>query len=83
MKSIKKIDIHAHGTAFPQYLPSKQWVGRFCSGDQTIAFYDKLNIEKGVLLPVSSPEAFVSPMTSENCKFIADQYPDRFCGFAM
>lgn len=81
IKNIKKIDIHAHGTAFPQYLPSKEWVGRFCSGEETIAFYDKLNIEKGVLLPVSSPEAFVSPMTSENCKYITTLYPDRFLWF--
>jgi len=82
MKNIKKIDIHAHATAFPEYVPERKWNdGRFCSGEEVIEFYDKLNIEKGVLLPIQSPECQLTVMSSENCKWIADQHPDRFMWF--
>lgn len=82
MKNIKKIDIHAHATAFPQYVPknprSKE---RFLNGEELIEIYDKLNIEKGVLLPIVSPETQWAVMSSEGCKFISDQHPDRFVWF--
>lgn len=82
MENIKKIDIHAHATAFPEYVPGRKWNGgRFCSGEQVIEFYDKLNIEKGVLLPIQSPECQLTVMSNENCKWIADQHPDRFMWF--
>ena len=81
MEAIKKIDIHAHAIAFPDYVPRNRWGTRMCSGEEVIRFYDELNIEKGVLLPISSPEAQITPMTSEACKYIADQHPDRFLWF--
>ena len=46
-----------------------------------VSFYDKLGVEKGVLLPISSAEAQMSPLTSENSKYVADMYPDRFLWF--
>ena len=73
MEQIKKIDIHAHATAFPQYAP--KFANNGCtmpSVDTMLDFYDKLNIEKGVLLPIVSPEAQLLVMTPENCKYIAD-----------
>lgn len=83
MEEIKKIDIHAHATLFPEYFPPLRVGNRFVSPEEVISDYDKIGIEKGVLLPLSSPEAQITPMTSEACKFIADKYPDRFswyCG---
>jgi len=81
MKNIKKIDIHAHAVAFPQYVPDCFPGGRFCSADEVISFYDRLNIEKGVLLPITAPDAMQYTMTSEACKYIVDQNPDRFVWF--
>lgn len=82
METIKKIDIHAHATAFPQYAPPLKQTGYpMPSAEELFVFYDKLNIEKGVLLPISSPEAQWVTMSNENCKYIADQHPDRFLWF--
>ncbi len=81
VKSIKKIDIHAHATAFPQYYPARSWGSRVCGGEEMITLYDKLGVEKGVLLSISSPEAQMAPLTSENSKYVADMYPDRFLWF--
>lgn len=87
MKSVKntpKIDIHAHAVAFREYYPPHfpgQYESVFISAEQLIEFYDKLGIEKGILLPISSPEGQVSPMTSEACKYLVDKYPDRFDWF--
>lgn len=81
MDSIKRIDIHSHITAFPEYAPDCKWQGRFCSAEEMIEIYDKLNIEKGVILPISAAEGQMTPMTSESAKFVADKYPDRFLWF--
>ncbi|MBE6650230.1 MAG: hypothetical protein E7613_02840 [Ruminococcaceae bacterium] len=81
MKDIKRIDIHAHVTAFPEYAPPFKWGGRFCSGEEVIKIYDEINVEKGVLLPISAAEGQLTPMTSEAIKYVADKYPDRFLWF--
>lgn len=83
-KSVKKIDIHAHATAFPEYYPphnpgapNSRWI----DAEQLIAMYDRLGIERGILLPLASAEGQTSPMTSEACKYLVDKYPDRFDWF--
>ena len=82
MEQIKKIDIHAHSTAFSNLVPKYMTNGLTMPSPETlIGFYDKLNIEKGVLLPIVAPEAMLHAMTNENCKIIADQHPDRFIWF--
>ncbi len=84
IKNIKKIDVHAHATLFPEYYPpSKENDPNsvFISAEQLIDFYDRLGIEKGILLPITSCEAQMSPLTSESCKYMADKYPDRFYWF--
>ena len=80
MDRVKKIDIHVHATAFKDYMPERPG-GKNCSAEELIEFYDKLNIEKGVLLPCASPEKQVSVWSSEEMKFLADQYPDKFLWF--
>ena len=86
MKQIKKIDIHAHAVAFPEYYPPyldsiEGQPVRFLSCDELFKFYDELNIEKGVLLPLVAPEGQCAPMSSEACKYLADKYPDRLLWF--
>ena len=42
VKNIKKIDIHAHATAFPEYFPPCRAGRRMISADEVIKFYDVL-----------------------------------------
>lgn len=81
MNDIKKIDIHAHATPFPAYAPLFPSGYPFVSAEDVLAFWDKLGIEKGVLLPITSPEYHSEQVTSSDCKYMADQHPDRFLWF--
>ncbi|MBE6612957.1 MAG: hypothetical protein E7632_10740 [Ruminococcaceae bacterium] len=82
MDTIKRIDIHAHITAFPELVPAALYSGgKMVSAEELLPIYDKLNIEKGVLLPLVNPEAQCVTFTSENCKIAADRHPDRFLWF--
>ena len=82
MEVIKKIDIHAHATAFPQYVPAYYSTGvKFPGAEDMIALYDKVNIEKGVLLPIVSPEHQSTLMSTEGCMAMVDAHPDRFVWF--
>lgn len=81
MQNIKKIDIHAHVTAFPEYQPQNKDGSHFITPEELIEIYDSLNIEKGIILPLSSPEAMLTPLTSECAKYVVDRYPDRFAWF--
>lgn len=81
MEPIKKIDIHAHVTPFPEYAPPLPHGGRFVSAEDLIGFYEILGIEKGVLLPLATPEATYDTFTTQDCQYIANKYPDRFLWF--
>ncbi len=81
IKSIKIIDIHAHATPFPESAPiwadNRPWI----SPEELIEIYDKCNVEKGVLLPLTSPEYHFEQITTGGVKHIVDKYPDRFLWF--
>ena len=82
MTDIKKIDIHAHCVLFPEYTPKYRDNGCTIPHDEMMFdFYEKLNIEMGVLLPIVSPEAQLCVLPSENSKYLADKHPDRFLWF--
>ena len=82
MESVRKIDVHAHAIAFPGITPSHKATGHpFLTAEELIAVYDQLGIERGVLLPIVSPEAQWFTMSSEGAKFLADKYPDRLSWF--
>jgi len=81
MEQIKKIDVHAHGTAFPQYTPKHRNGTTWPSAEEIIGFYDQLNIELGVLQPLIAPESLNVTMTNENCMYMAAQHPKRFTWF--
>ena len=82
METIKKIDIHAHAVLHPQYAPIYHGNGaKFPGGEDMIELYDKVNIERGVLLPIVSPEHQTTIMTNEGCMAIVDRHPDRFVWF--
>jgi len=69
------IDIHAHA-----YRKTPPFVCRFCTAEQLIARYDEAGIEKGVLLPIVSPEIYF-PQANEDIPEMVEQYPDRFIPF--
>lgn len=84
IKGIKKIDIHAHANAFGKYMPpfkENKPDSYFINPEQLLNFYDQLGIEKGVLLAINAPEGFPAPLPSETCKWVSEQYPDRFYWF--
>lgn len=84
VKDLKKIDVHAHAAYFHDYYPPSRAdrpYAVFIGAEQLLEMYDRLGVEKGILLPISSPEGQISPMTSESCKALADRYPDRFYWF--
>lgn len=82
MEGIKKIDIHAHATLHPDLIPIRTWdKGRMLSGRELTEKYDQLNIEKGVLLPIISPEGAFVTLSIEGTKLVADEQPDRFVWF--
>lgn len=82
MKTVKKIDIHAHVTAWPEYSPIHPGTGhRFPTAEEIIGFYDELNIEKGVLLPIVAPEAQYDQFSNADCKATTVKYPERFAWF--
>lgn len=79
---IKKIDIHAHATPFPEISPNGIITGMpWISGEDLIKLYSKLNVEKGVLLPLTSPEGIDEQITTSGCKHIADRYANQFLWF--
>lgn len=84
VKSIKKIDIHAHATPFRQYAPLREPSkpdSKHNTPEMLIAEYDKLGIEKGILLPLLSPDSLFPCVTSEECKYMSDLHPDRLAWF--
>lgn len=66
------IDIHCH--AYRKPVP---FVVEFCTAEQLIERYDEAGIEKGVLLPIVSPEIYF-PQANEDILEMAERYPDRF-----
>ena len=83
METIKKIDIHAHAIPWPQYAPKyAKYNSTMLTPDELFEeYYNKLNIEKCVLLPIASPEAALSGSTNEMVKFLVDQSPDKLIWF--
>ena len=74
------IDIHAHvyknPAPFMSPLLSDGYEPRFYNPEELIARYDELGIEKGVMLPVVSPEIYL-PQSNEEVLEICEKYPDR------
>ena len=75
------IDIHAHAYRTPIRISEQAAsdipdVMDFCSAAQVVKRYDELGIDKGVLLPIVSPEIYL-PQSNEDILEMAQQYPDR------
>ncbi len=66
------IDIHSH--CYKNPLP---FVTPFASPEELIALYDKMGVDKAVLLPVVNSEIYF-PQSVDEILEICKQYPDRF-----
>ena len=84
VKAIKKIDIHCHAVLFREYFPTyypEDPNSAFVSPEHVLEYHEKLGIDKGILLPIASPEGQLSPIPSEECKYITTKYPEHFYWF--
>lgn len=74
----KFIDIHGHCTEFempPVYIKGKR---PLCLPEDLLAHYDRLGVEKGVILALCNPENFIGGMTTEQILRTCKVAPDRF-----
>jgi len=82
MESVKRIDIHAHAVATNLTPPHKGTGKRFPTPGEILGcYYDKLDIEYGVLLPIVAPEAQWFQLTNEDAIRICEGLPHRFRWF--
>ncbi len=72
------IDIHGHAYKHP--WPRIDGHQSFANPQQLIERYDKIGIEKAVLLPFANPEVYL-PQSSDEILEIARTWPDRFIPF--
>lgn len=69
------IDIHAHA-----YRRKPVFGCNFCTAEELIARFDQLDIDKGVVMPIVSPEVY-EPQSNEDILDMAEKYPDRIIPF--
>lgn len=72
------IDIHAHAYRRPE--PLENGKPCFCTPAQLLRKYNDLEIERGVLLPLVSPEVYL-PQSNEDILEFAEKYEGRFIPF--
>ncbi len=72
------IDIHAHAYRNPEPMYDGKPV--FSTPAQVLKRYDELDIERGVLLPLVSPEVYIPQSTEDIIEFAADS-AGRFIPF--
>ena len=73
----KFIDIHAHCTEDPLPPCNIAGVQPLPLPHELISWYDKMGVEKGVVLSLCNPENFVGGMATETILRICAQHPDR------
>ncbi len=77
---MKKIDIHAHAFPWPAYtIPYSSSGKRKLTPNELFSqYYDQLNVEKAVILPLVSPEGMTEQVTSAMAGFMAEKDPRLF-----
>lgn len=83
MENIKKIDIHAHAIPWPEYAPKyAKYNSSMLKPEELFEeYYEKLNVEKCVLLPCVSSEASLTTLSNEMIKYLVDKMPDKLLWF--
>ena len=71
------IDIHGHAYRHPTY----PWYGKlWVTPEKLVEFYDRHQIERGVLMPMIGPEFYLS-QSNEDILEAAEKFPGRFIPF--
>jgi len=74
------IDIHEHVIPRRGFLhPARKET--ICTPDEMVGIMDKHDIDKAVVLPLTSPETFSFVQSVEEAFEACDRYPDRFIKF--
>ena len=76
IKDVKKIDIHVHSSMWEHAQINTGY--ELASPEELIEMYKPLNIEKGLLLPLISPEHRFCVQTNEEMQYVAEKYSDSF-----
>ena len=76
---MKKIDVHIHTSMWPGAQLQPGCV--LASPDEIRESYKELNIEKGFLLPLISPEKRFCVQTNEEMEYVANNNSDVFYWF--
>ena len=80
MEKVRKIDIHVHAIPEPDLLRVNGTT--YPLPDQLRRMYDRLNIERGILLPPgSAPEGTGDRMSQREARQLVDNNPDVFCAW--
>ena len=75
------IDIHAHGY-FDDQWHYRPGIGHpMCTPDDLLRHYDRLDIAKGCILPIVSPESTLNTQSNEEVLRFCATHPDRFIPF--
>ncbi len=78
-KKILKLDIHVH-SVFEKWgilEPNSNWT----TPSELRAMYDELGIEKGIQLPLNSPEGRYQIISNHESYKLAQEYPDQYFWF--
>ncbi len=78
---MKKIDIHCHVVAFPEYSTKRLDGNKYLSAEEQLAVHEKLNVDLGVLLPITTQEAHWATISNDAAAYVANKYPDKFVWF--
>lgn len=73
---LKKLDIHAHVTLENGYPCMGGGQNFGLTPEMLRGMYDKIGVEKGVALPMASPEFQSDQMTNRDARMAAKQYPE-------
>lgn len=76
---VKFIDVHAH--CLQEACAPFGGKQPLHTAQQLLAYYDRAGIEKGVLLPIASPEPLYTTQSNEEALRIAKTHPGRFVPF--
>lgn len=75
------IDCHVHIIEEPSCPRPADGLQPFGTPEQLIEIYDKVGIEKGVILPIGSPDSTPLVQSNEEMLRMVKKYPDRFIPF--
>lgn len=73
---LKKLDIHAHVTMEKEYPAMGGGRDYALTPEDLRGMYDKIGVEKGVALPLVSPEYQTDQLSNRDARLAAEQYPE-------